>query len=237
MHRPLEMGLPQGQSMIWAGGSLPFKGKRGRGEGFKEWQITFYTRLYLYNMPRVKLFDQDEAKKKALHLFWEKGYEATSLSDLISCLGISKSSFYDTFQSKRGLFESCFDLYMSNRLEHIEFLLDSEKDMKTGLNRLLTLTLDEMLADEKHKGCFVANTSAELGGSDPIIRESLLDHHQALHSILLKYLNGFTWDYQISRKSFIDLMMTYVMGMNQEVKYHQDRDHFVESISHLMRLL
>ena len=188
-------------------------------------------------MPRVKLFDQEEAKQKALHLFWEKGYEATSLSDLTSCLGISKSSFYDTFQSKRALFESCFDLYMSNRLAHIEILLHSEKEMKTGISRLLMLTLDEMLADEKRKGCFVANTSAELGGSDQIIRESLLNHHQALHAMLMKYLSGFTWNYTISSVSFINLLMTFVMGMNQEVKYYQDRDHFVESISQLMRLL
>ena len=55
-------------------------------------------------MPRVKTFDQKEALGKAMELFWEKGYEATSLSDLTTRLNIGKGSFYNTFGSKRQLY-------------------------------------------------------------------------------------------------------------------------------------
>ncbi|MEM6807425.1 MAG: helix-turn-helix domain-containing protein, partial [Bacteroidota bacterium] len=122
-------------------------------------------------MPRVKSFDKEEALHKAMVLFWEKGYEATSLSDLTAFLGISKSSFYDTFLSKRKLFESCLDRYMEKRLKDFERAFTSEEEVETALKKSLILLLDEMLSDEKRKGCLVANTSAELGGRDALIRD------------------------------------------------------------------
>lgn len=188
-------------------------------------------------MPRVKLFDKEEALEKAMILFWEKGFEATSISDLISFLGISKSSFYDTFGSKRLVFESCLNLYMSKRLTGFETLLHSESDIRVGLTQILTLTLDEMLSDKKSKGCLIANTCAELGGRDELIRNNLLGHHQAIHQLFTEYLNGVNWNFNISRESFVDLLMTFVMGMKQEVKYHADRDRFLNSISNIMSLL
>ncbi|MDW3650752.1 MAG: TetR/AcrR family transcriptional regulator [Bacteroidia bacterium] len=188
-------------------------------------------------MPRVKSFDKNEALNKAMILFWEKGYEATSLSDLTSFLGISKSSFYDTFEGKRKLFENCLDLYMSMRLEAFEKVFTEEKDIKAALMKILTAILDEMLSDEKRKGCLVANTSAELGGRDNFIRESLMGHHQAIHKKFSTYLKKLNWDYKIDRDSFIDLLMTFVMGMKQEVKFNHDRERFQNSITHLLNIL
>ena len=52
---------------------------------------------------RPKIFDQEKALEKASKLFWEKGYEATSLEDLITVMGIQKGSFYNTFGNKKQL--------------------------------------------------------------------------------------------------------------------------------------
>ena len=60
-------------------------------------------------MPRVKMFNEQEALEKAMLLFWEKGYTATSLNDLTQSMGISKGSFYDTFHGKHDLFEKVFE--------------------------------------------------------------------------------------------------------------------------------
>ena len=55
-------------------------------------------------MGRQKEFDQEEALIKARNLFWDKGYEKTSLNDLLDVMGIHKKSFYDTFGSKKEIF-------------------------------------------------------------------------------------------------------------------------------------
>ena len=188
-------------------------------------------------MPRVKSFDKEEALHKAMMLFWEKGYEATSLSDLTAFLGISKSSFYDTFLGKKKLFESCLDLYMSRRLKDFEKAFASEREVEKALKKSLELLMDEMISDEKRKGCLVANTSAELGGRDEFIRDSLMKHHQAMHKQISTCLSSSKWKYKIKQESFVDLLMTFVMGMKQEVKFHPDRQKFMNSISHILGFL
>jgi AcrR family transcriptional regulator len=62
-------------------------------------------------MARPIEFDKDKALDRALLLFWEKGYQATSLQDLLQELGISRSSLYAAFGDKRNLFIECLDLF------------------------------------------------------------------------------------------------------------------------------
>ncbi len=62
-------------------------------------------------MPRVKEFDPDQALDRAMELFWRKGYEATSVQDLVEHMGINRFSLYDTFGSKHELFMAALDRY------------------------------------------------------------------------------------------------------------------------------
>ena len=66
-------------------------------------------------MTRTKEFDPDAALQRALELFWERGYEATSLADLVARLGIARASLYGTFGSKHDLFVKALDRYLEVR--------------------------------------------------------------------------------------------------------------------------
>ena len=56
-------------------------------------------------MARTKEFDRDDVVNKAINVFWSKGFEATSIQDLVDAMGINRGSIYDTFGDKAGLFE------------------------------------------------------------------------------------------------------------------------------------
>ena len=62
-------------------------------------------------MPWEKNFDIDLALDKAMGIFWSRGYEATSMQDLVECMGINRGSLYDTFASKRHLFIAALHRY------------------------------------------------------------------------------------------------------------------------------
>ena len=62
-------------------------------------------------MARTKEFDRDAALDRAMHVFWKKGYEATSLPDLLQAMGIARQSLYDTFGEKHALFMAALERY------------------------------------------------------------------------------------------------------------------------------
>ncbi|WP_246772684.1 TetR/AcrR family transcriptional regulator [Paenibacillus polymyxa] len=62
-------------------------------------------------MSRSKEFDETEVLDKAMQLFWEQGYEKTSMTDLVKHMGIHRRSLYDTFGDKHTLFLMALDRY------------------------------------------------------------------------------------------------------------------------------
>ena len=67
-------------------------------------------------MPRAKCFDRNDALEKAMKAFWSRGYEATSMQDLVDCMGINRGSLYNTFGGKHELFLEALDHYGQNSL-------------------------------------------------------------------------------------------------------------------------
>ncbi|MGI8867245.1 MAG: TetR/AcrR family transcriptional regulator, partial [Rubrobacteraceae bacterium] len=77
-------------------------------------------------MVRVKAFDPDQALEAAMRMFWQRGFEATSMRDLLNGMSIGRGSFYDTFGDKRTLFLASLDRFEKVRTSRInETLQDS----------------------------------------------------------------------------------------------------------------
>ena len=188
-------------------------------------------------MPRVKLFDEEKALNQAMELFWEKGYHNTSLSDLTSTLKIGKGSFYDTFSGKKPLFEKAFTAYRTENVAMLKQMLSTQKDVKKGMRNLLEGTMNNALADTKRKGCFIANTCAEMGNSDAEIQPLLVAHQEEVLEIFQDYLKDYSFGSGISAKQMASLIMTFLTGMNQEVKIKKDASAIQPSIDALLRLM
>jgi len=171
-----------------------------------------------------------------MELFWEKGYASTSLSDLTTHLGIGKGSFYATFKSKQALFDAAFDLYRQSKIELLEQLLNSETEVKVGLRKLLEFNLEELLSDKKHKGCFIANTCSEFSGTNEVLRDRLVEHYGIIQLALVNYL-GRGKVRPKKAESVAAIIVTFLMGMNQQAKFKRDKKSYKSSIIHLVGLL
>jgi TetR/AcrR family transcriptional repressor of nem operon len=123
-------------------------------------------------MARTKDFDPDKLLVQALDLFWEQGYEHTSVQDLVDHLGIGRGSMYNAFGDKRSLFLAALDHYLKNGVARIRSLLDSVPPAE-AMQRLFEIFIDEIMNDPRHRGCFVVNLSTELAPRDPDVAAML----------------------------------------------------------------
>lgn len=106
-------------------------------------------------MGRPRQFDRDAALTKAMHLFWEYGYEATSLHQLKTELGISAPSFYAAFASKEALFQETVGLYLQTHGTVMDYLWDTQLAPRTAIELALRASA-RMQAEPGHpSGCMV----------------------------------------------------------------------------------
>lgn len=110
-------------------------------------------------MARTKEFDEDVALRAAMDLFWRKGYEATSMQDLVDHLGIGRGSIYATFGSKHELYLRALDRYEEASGARTLELLSGPGPALPAVRAYLEAFLAEALTDRK--GCLVTNTAVE----------------------------------------------------------------------------
>lgn len=112
-------------------------------------------------MPRTKAFDRDAVLEKAMDLFWRKGYEATSMQDLVQGMGIGRGSMYETFGGKQELFQACIDRYSERMCERWR-PLESDEVTVDDVRRFFRGFVDMAASPEGVRGCFVTNSAVEL---------------------------------------------------------------------------
>ena len=118
-------------------------------------------------MARPREFDTQEALEKAMEVFWTQGYEAASLSDLIAAMGISKSSFYDTYGGKHALLLAAIDHYgetVGRRTAAL--ILEHPKGPKAGIAAALNSVVDQRYNGGDRRGCLASNCAVELAPHD-----------------------------------------------------------------------
>ncbi|MCG8668446.1 MAG: TetR/AcrR family transcriptional regulator [Pseudomonadales bacterium] len=122
-------------------------------------------------MGRTKAFNPEQVLNQALMLFWQQGYQATSVADLEKHLGINKFSLYNTFGNKHSLYLQALDLYIEQRFTPLFSMLANHQMGLEAISHFfnaLNLGLSNQLNNE---GCFVASAGVELSASDNEVRK------------------------------------------------------------------
>jgi TetR/AcrR family transcriptional repressor of nem operon len=115
-------------------------------------------------MARHKEFDRDGALHKAMEVFWSRGYEAASIQDLVTRMGINRQSLYDTFGDKHALYLQALDRYRQVEGRRLIELLERPGSVKKNLRKLFAEVVEKALCDREHRGCFMGNATSELAG-------------------------------------------------------------------------
>ena len=124
-------------------------------------------------MSRPKEFIPDEAIEKAMQVFWHKGYEATSMEDLLTAMDLNRGSLYDTFGDKRQLFLKVIDRYCHGFVGEKFALLDQPGPALPTLRLFIRGMIEGGLADPQRRGCLIANTVMELSPHEKEVASTL----------------------------------------------------------------
>jgi TetR/AcrR family transcriptional repressor of nem operon len=128
-------------------------------------------------------FDPDVALEAAMALFWCKGYESSSLQDLLAATGLSKSSFYQTFKSKHHLFELSIRHYRNWLTDDMRAQLAAANSGRAFLDTLFHGVTGETHGPDARRGCLVMNTASEFAQNDPAISRLVRDSIDAFTDV------------------------------------------------------
>lgn len=116
-----------------------------------------------------KQFNVDAALSRAMEAFWAKGFEATSMQDLVLATGVNRASLYATYGDKRALFLASMRKYDRDvRRAAIDRLRGSD-DPAAAIAALFDMFIAQSEAPGQNHGCFLTNSALELAAHDPEI--------------------------------------------------------------------
>ncbi|KAF0965916.1 TetR/AcrR family transcriptional regulator [Rhodococcus sp. T7] len=144
-------------------------------------------------MPRTQDFDTAEVVGRARDLFWDKGFEATSIPDLERVTGLNRSSLYNAFTSKRGLFDAAVHDYLDRVVRPRLRILTDEPTRSDAASRYYRSLADALAAlpdDAPGRGCLLLNSAAGFAAHDDAQRSVVESYQRELSTALTHALRA-----------------------------------------------
>jgi TetR/AcrR family transcriptional regulator, transcriptional repressor for nem operon len=139
-------------------------------------------------MAGVKQFDQEEVLDCAMAVFWERGYEATSIQDVVEATGLNRGSLYATFRDKKQLFLAVLAHY-ANRVGNPLMAELADPDPRQAIERMFAAILRRTSDSTQPRGCLITNTALECPRSGDDISRTIAawvgQQESALYHVLL----------------------------------------------------
>lgn len=116
-------------------------------------------------MVNIRKFDVDEALDQILMIFWQKGYDHTSLDDIVRVTGVKRQSLYNAFGNKDQMFITVYERYLHRTKKVLAKAREEARhDLHMALQNMLKTLTDEIINPETPAGCFIANSANEFSG-------------------------------------------------------------------------
>ena len=192
-------------------------------------------------MARTKDFDENAVLEKAMNLFWHKGYNGTSMQDLVDGLGISRSSMYDTFGDKHTLFIRSLENYKKSAMDGMKAIVDDTASAKAAIRKMFESTVADLLTDSQHKGCFMVNAAVEMAPHDQEINKMLCENDRQLEKYFNDAIKKGQSTGEISNRqdshALAQFILNNIKGVRVTAKSGGDKKAFHDIIEVTMRAL
>ena len=191
-------------------------------------------------MARPKEFDRTKTLESAMKLFWARGYTATSLPELLTAMGIARSSFYASFNTKRALFTECLELFGDRTLAIL-----NEKAAEVPARALprafLEATLLEVSQRKANQGCMMVNTVLELADVDQALNRLATRKLEAIENAFAQAFEQAQQEGDLdttrSARELASMVMTINLGLRVQSRQEQSLEQLKSVIENSLSML
>lgn len=162
-------------------------------------------------MGRPREFDKNVALTEAMRVFWLKGYEATSMVDLMDAMELHKGSIYKAFGDKHQLFMSALGHYMSQGAEAMNTAINAASSPIEAIRVFMEMSLRQCTSGPVAKGCFMMNSAVELAPYDDMVREFISSFIERMKTKLVGLIERGQEEGQIRKDKSAKDLAEYVM--------------------------
>lgn len=188
---------------------------------------------------RPKNFDRSIALHQAMKLFWERGYEGASFDDLITAMGISPSSFYNSFGSKEWLYQEATEAFMARSGEWFAGELGAATDTKTAFHQLLKAAAREATLDDMPAGCMISLAGTHVPPALTALRERMAGYREAGQSAMADRIRRGIEEGDVSKDTNVEALAAFYSalsrGMVVQARDGASRDRLLEIVEVGMR--
>ncbi|WP_445114622.1 TetR/AcrR family transcriptional regulator [Acinetobacter sp. WZC-1] len=188
---------------------------------------------------RPKCFDEQDALQKAMLLFWEYGYEATSISDLTQALNITAPSLYSSFGDKAQLFQRCLAYYLEHEACSADRIFVQARTARVAIELYLYENVKKLVQDHKPTGCMLVVATMNCSEQNQQIQHELLQKRQgAKQKILARLAKGvadgdLAPDCRIAEMT--DFYSTVIQGLTMQARDGLAKAQLDQVVSHAMK--
>ncbi|WP_025739838.1 TetR/AcrR family transcriptional regulator [Aquimarina pacifica] len=135
-------------------------------------------------MPKTETFDRNLVLEQATEVFHSKGYNGTSMQDLVDATSLNRSSIYNSFGSKLGIFLEVLSFYQLHNTKKISSGLAQTYSATDAIKVIFDIMLNNILNDTNKKGCLLVNCKSEMTNQDPTVKAFIEQNEERMLAML-----------------------------------------------------
>ncbi|HEY3599069.1 MAG TPA: TetR/AcrR family transcriptional regulator [Paraburkholderia sp.] len=190
---------------------------------------------------RPREFDIDAALDKAALIFGERGFYATSISELTSAMELASGSVYKAFKDKRAVFVAAFDRMHSMRIEKLRHIVSSSKPARDRIHDVVNFYADAASGVDGKRGCLLVSSTMGLSTFDVDVAQRVTSGLRGIETLLANLVRKGQKDGSISTdvdsEATARLLLCVIQGMRVIGKTGRTRAQMRQAASTAMKLL
>ncbi|MBL4613810.1 MAG: TetR/AcrR family transcriptional regulator [Magnetovibrio sp.] len=192
-------------------------------------------------MARPQEFEVNDVLDHAMEVFWHKGFDDTSIQDLVDATGLNRGSLYNAFGDKAHLFADVMDRYRAHSLARLLATAPDDASPRQLILDFLQGLVDRARCDTDHKGCLITNTAAGLYGCNEHmstwIRQTLISLEDVLSNVIERGQQRGEITRQSSPRALARYLVSAAQGINVMARAKPCQDTLRDIVTNTMRAL